>query len=341
MRDGVQAAITNGLSAPGPESQKAIDLIKERSPGAATADDGTGRVVFAAPAGKTVTTTTAKRAIERAVTRIAKTPGVDSASDPYTSSGVSKNGRVAYTSAQFSTPEADVGRAQTDGIAAATAAAKAAGLEVEYGGSAAVHTSQPPIGEILGVGVALLVLVVTFGSLLAAGLPLLSALVGVGFGVLGVMLASAFTPLGSTTITLATMLGLAVGIDYTLFILSRHRTQVFDGMETRASIVEAVATTGSAVVFAGSTVVIALVALLVTGIPFLIQMGFAAAGTIALAVLLSLTLVPAVLSFAGPRATRGKNFSARLQDAARGGRPGLGARWIAVVMRTKWPAITC
>jgi putative drug exporter of the RND superfamily len=178
------------------------------------------------------------------------------------------------------------------------------------------------------------VLAVTFGSLLAAGLPLLTALIGVGVGMLGIQLASGVIDLTSTSITLAAMLGLAVGIDYALFILSRHRTQVHDGMDIEDSIALAVGTAGSAVVFAGSTVMIALVALVMTGTPFLAQMGIAAAGTIAVAVLASLTFVPALLAFAGKRMIRGKTFTA---DVAHDTKPTLGARWIAVVMRR--PAI--
>ncbi len=146
---------------------------------------------------------------------------------------------------------------------------------------------------------------------------------------LGIQLASGLTDLTSTSITLAAMLGLAVGIDYALFILSRHRTQVRDGMKIGDSIALAVGTAGSAVVFAGATVMIALVALLMTGTPFLAQMGIAAAGVIAIAVLASLTLVPALLAFGGARMVRGKTFSADVHDA----KPTMGARWVAVVMR--------
>ena len=176
----------------------------------------------------------------------------------------------------------------------------------------------------------MLVLAVTFGSLLAAGLPLLTALFGVGVGMLGIQLASGLTDLTSTATTLAAMLGLAVGIDYALFILSRHRTQVRDGMRIEESIALATGTAGSAVVFAGSTVMIALVALLMTGTPFLAQMGIAAAGAIAIAVLASLTLVPALLGFGGTRLVRGKTFSAKIAADAK---PTLGARWVALVMR--------
>lgn len=329
---------SGAFSTPGTDSQKAIDLIQAKTPGA-NADGASGRVVFAAPAGKTLEGATGKAAVQQAVKRIADVPHVASASDPFSSGAVSKDGRIAYSSVQFSVNEKDVGTAQTEGITRATAAAEAAGLRVEVGGDAGPKAAEAPIGEILGVAVAILVLTITFGSLLAAGLPILIALVGVMVGILGITLATSLTSLSSTTSTLAAMLGLAVGIDYTLFILSRHRTQVFDGMEIEASIARAVGTAGSAVVFAGTTVVIALVALLVTGVPFLAQMGIAAAGTIAVAVLLSLTLVPALLGFAGRRAVRGKNFSAELHDAGSGEKPTLGARWIALVMRRRWLAI--
>jgi RND superfamily putative drug exporter len=215
--------------------------------------------------------------------------------------------------------------AQTDAIAAAT---RDVAPQVEYGGSAAEAHSEPPIGEALGVAVALMVLAITFGSLLAAGLPLLTALIGVGFGMLGIQLASGVTDLTSTSITLAAMLGLAVGIDYALFILSRHRTQVADGMDRHRSIALSVGTAGSAVVFAGATVMIALVALIMTGTPFLAQMGIAAAGTIAVAVFASLTLVPALLAFGGARLTKGKTFGGHAAD-----RTTLGAKWVGIVMR--------
>ena len=129
------------------------------------------------------------------------------------------------------------------------------------------------------------------------------------------------------------MLGLAVGIDYALFILSRHRTQMRDGTKIEESIALATGAAGSEVVFAGSTVIIALVALAVTGVPLLAQMGIAAAATIAIAVALSLTLVPALLAFAGPRMLRGKTFSAALPDGGKPGKLTMGARWVAAVMR--------
>src|SRR5690606_18571728 len=190
-----------------------------------------------------------------------------------------------------------------DAVTASAEPARDLGLQVEFGGSA--MTEIPEIGglaEVVGVGVAFLVLLVTLGSLVAAGLPLVTALVGVGTGVLGVQFVSGFVEMSSVSSTLALMIGLAVGIDYALFIVARHREQLADpAMSVTESIGRAIGTAGSAVVFAGMTVVIALAALTLVGIPFLTIMGLAAAATVAVAVLVALTLVPAVLAFAGER----------------------------------------
>ena len=165
---------------------------------------------------------------------------------------------------------------------------------------------------------------VTFGSFVAAGLPLLTALVGVGIGLLSIQVLSGIISLSSTAPTLALMLGLAVGIDYALFIVSRHRQQLNNGMELAESVATAVATAGSAVVFAGLTVFIALAGMVVVGIPFLSVMGLAAAGTVVVAVLIALTLLPAMLGFAGFRANKGSNIDPEKS---------LGNRWVHLVTR--------
>ena len=153
--------------------------------------------------------------------------------------------------------------------------------------------------------VGFLVLAITLGSLLAAGLPLLTALFGVGIGVTGLTaLSGVIDGRPRPPRSLAMMLGLAVGIDYALFILSRYRQNLGDGLEPREAAARATATAGSAVVFAGLTVIIALVGLLVVNIPFLTVMGLAAAGTVAIAVLIAITLLPALLGFAGDRVGR-------------------------------------
>src|SRR5699024_3537293 len=157
------------------------------------------------------------------------------------------------------------------------------------------------IVEVIGVIVAFVVLFVTLGSLRAAGMPLISALLSVAIGLMLVVLATAFFAVNSTTPMLALMLGLAVGIDYALFIVSRHRSFLTEGLPADEAAARANATSGSAVVFAGVTVMVALTGLSVAGIPFLAVMGIAAAVTVANAVAVSLTLLPALLGFAGDR----------------------------------------
>ena len=153
---------------------------------------------------------------------------------------------------------------------------------MDYGGDAAQEKIGQSPAEGIGIAVAAVVLILTLGSLLAAGLPLITALVGVCLGMAGVAIASGFTDVSSSTGTLATMLGLAVGIDYALFIVSRYRHELLAGRPRDEAAGRAVGTAGTAVVFAGATVVIALAALAVVGIPFLTVMGLAAAGTVAI-----------------------------------------------------------
>ncbi|MFD5541915.1 MMPL family transporter, partial [Streptomyces sp. NPDC127079] len=185
----------------------------------------------------------------------------------------------------------------------AMAQARHAGLEVEFGGSAMDRNTE--VGgpaEVIGVVLAFVILALALGSLVAAGLPLLTALVGVAIGVLGVEFMTRYVEMTSTATVLALMIGLAVGIDYALFIISRHREQLADPeQDVEDSIARAVATAGGAVVFAGATVIIALAALAVTGIPFLTVMGLAAAATVLLAVLVAVSLVPAALALLGER----------------------------------------
>src|SRR6476660_5512651 len=155
--------------------------------------------------------------------------------------------------------------------------------------------------EIVGIAVAALVLILMLGTLIAAGLPLLMAIIGVGVGVGITFALSGAFDMSSISPMLALMLGLAVGIDYSLFIVNRHRTQLLAGMDPKESVARANGTSGNAVVFAGLTVIIALAALVVPGLPFLTVMGLAAAGTVAVAVLVAITLTPAMLSLVGRR----------------------------------------
>lgn len=185
-----------------------------------------------------------------------------------------------------------------------------AGLKVSYDQNMEEQMpNMKPTGEIIGILIALIILVIMLGSMVAAGLPILMAIVGVGAATLGTLALSGAVEMTSTTPTLGTMLGLAVGIDYTLFILNRHRNNLAKGMPMRKSIAMAVGTSGSAVVFAGITVIIALLALNVVGIPFLSVMGNAAAFAVFMAVAVAITLGPAVLSLAGRRIVSKKRWA--------------------------------
>ncbi|WP_262403403.1 MMPL family transporter [Actinomadura sp. CNU-125] len=264
----------------------------------------------------------------------AAVPGVISATDPFQSRSVSPDGRYALVQVQFEDEAAELTDAQRE--AYGEVGQDIDGLRVEAGGEPA--TSVPAMGsaEIIGVIVAAVVLLITFGSLVAAGMTLLNALIGVGVGMAGLYALTGAIELSSTTPVLALMLGLAVGIDYSLFITSRYRQNLLDGLEAREAAGRAIGTAGSAVVFAGVTVVIALAGLSVVGIPFLSAMGLAAAATVAVAVLVALTLLPAVLAFAGSKVLpRGRRDGA----GAAKKRENFGYRWGRGVLKARIPVL--
>jgi putative drug exporter of the RND superfamily len=334
----VKGEFSSQFRIPGTESDHANKLIGERIPGV-NGDAATGKVVFAAPTGAKLSSPRAAAAIAATVKGLEKVAGVESAGEPVADKAISPDGRIGFSAISFAGTKDEVGESQREAIAAATRPATEAGLQVRFAGAAAPEETAQSVGEALGVIVALLVLTITFGSLLTAGLPLLTGVFGVGLSALMVVFVTAIGTLSENATTLAIMLGLAVGIDYTLFIVSRHRTQVHDGMTIEESIPKAVATAGSAVVFAGSTVIIALCALWATGVPFLGQIGLGAAFAVAFAVALSLSFVPALLAFGGRRFVKGKTFSAELPSPGGDAKAPLGARWVALVVRFRYAAI--
>ena len=244
---------------------------------------------------------------------------------------------IAYTTFDFDAESPySVDPADKDVVHEAMDIGRAAGLEVEAGGAGFGDEIQVnSISEVIGLAVAFIVLIITFGSLASAGMPLISAVVGVGLGAMGVMIATHWMELNNLTPVLAVMIGLAVGIDYALFIMSRYRQERsrMDGPDAAGM---AVGTAGSSVVFAGATVFIALFALLVARISFLTAMGLAAAGTVFMAVLVALTLVPAMLGLLGDKA-----FAGRIPGVAgnptkrrpRRTKPTMGNRWVRTVQR--------
>ncbi|MCX5599374.1 MMPL family transporter [Streptomyces phaeochromogenes] len=319
------------FSVPGTESQRALDSLSKTLPEASGAS---AQIVFTAPEGHRVTEAPYAAAIARAVAEADRAPQVSEVVDPQSSGAVSGDRTTAIVQIQYPVQTAEVRTSSVDAIQDAARTAETDGLRTSVGGSVfnskGVHVGP---SEIIGVAVALLVLVVTFGSLLAAGMALLPALIGVAVGLAGLLALAPAVSVSSTAVTLALMLGLAVGIDYVLFILSRHRQQLARGTDPKESVALAVGTAGSAVVFAGITVIIALAALSVIGIPFLTTMGLGAAGAVLVAVLAAITLVPAVAGFAGSRlapkpGTRAARRAADAEGAT--GRTTLGTRW------TKW-----
>ncbi|WP_344590726.1 MMPL family transporter [Streptomyces violaceusniger] len=326
------------FSMPGIESQKAFDLMEQRFPGA-SADGATARVVFVAPSGEKVTATENRQAVEKAVADLGDGSQVASAADPFRAKAVSKDGTTAYATVTYKVAANDLTGASKDHLERAIHTAQDSGLTVEAGGSAMDGGGGPGgAAEVIGVAIAAVVLLVTFGSLAAAGLPLLTALIGVGVSMATILTLSAALGLSTTTGTLAMMLGLAVGIDYALFVVSRYREERAKGRVPQEAAALAVGTAGSAVVFAGLTVVIALAGLAVVGIPMLTKMGLAAAGAVVVAVLVALTLVPAFLGF-WPNAVlrRRARRSGRIVDE--GTRDNGGSRWARFVLRRPLPVL--
>ncbi|GAA3230984.1 MMPL family transporter [Streptomyces sp. XM83C] len=331
------AAGNSSFSIPGTEAQKAFDLLEQRFPGM-SADGATARVVFKAPDGQKITDAGNKATVEKTVDELSDGSEVASVADPFTGNAVSKDGTIAYASVKYKVSGMELEDASKDALEDSAQHARDAGLTVEIGGDALSAVPETGATEIIGIAIAAVVLVITFGSLLAAGLPLLTALIGVGIGVSAITALAGTLDLGSTTSTLATMIGLAVGIDYALFIVSRYRAELAEGREREEAAGRAVGTAGSAVVFAGLTVVIALVGLSVVNIPMLTKMGVAAAGTVAVAVLIALTMIPALLGYAGrkvkPAGQKSKLLGgARAERNAASGKPNMGTRWAGFVVR--------
>ena len=328
-------SFSSKFEVPGTESQRAQDLLYEKYPGAGGAS---ARVVYVAPEGEKLTDADNKAAVMESAGRAAKAKEVSQVIDPYTAKAISKDGRIGYADVIYPMPADEVDDQAREQLEESAEPAAAEGMQVEFGGGLVTDESEAG-SEKLGMMVGFLVLAMTLGSLVAAGLPLWTAMIGVGISVGGVTALTGVFELTDTAPTLATMLGLAVGIDYALFILSRHRQNVSGGMDLREAAAQATGTAGSAVVFAGATVVIALVGLMVVNIPFLTVMGLAAAGAVVVAVLIATTLLPALLGLLGERAVRRNRV---LGFRPRGRRPGsetASVRYARFVTRRPLPVV--
>jgi RND superfamily putative drug exporter len=305
---GVWAKAANGsttdtFSIPGTESQRALDQLAARFPAQSGA---TMRIAVQAPAGSKIADVISSDQMNAGLQQLKLLPDVVVPADAASMVTVAPGGGTAFVEIRFDKPVAKLDTDEIRAIINTTERAVPPVLKVAFGGdpvARVVKASQPP-SDLIGLGVAVIVLFIAFGSVIAMGLPLMTALIGVGIAIFGISTLSAFTNVSDVTPTLAVMIGLAVGIDYALFIVTRHRAFHASGLPPEEAAARATATSGGAVVFAGSTVVIALVGLSVVGIPFLTLMGLCAAAAVAIAVLIAITLVPAMLGFAGENIDR-------------------------------------
>ncbi|MEW1829616.1 MMPL family transporter [Streptomyces sp. NPDC088196] len=329
------SAYSNDYEAPGTESGRATQLLKEGFPGLGGDSD---TVVWRTSPGS-VRAAAVEQTMTTALDRIADLPGVASVVSPYDGQGagrISADGRTAYATVTFAHPAEDIDKSAAQAVVRVAKAAQVDGLQVELGGSAIALTesSSGHTAEIVGVAVAALVLFLAFGSLAASLLPIGTALVSVGTAYGAIVLLGHAMTVADFAPMLGMLIGLGVGIDYALFIVTRHRRGLKRGLSVTEAVTNAVVTTGRAVVFAGATVCIALLGMLILRLGFLNGVAIAASLTVVLTVAASVTLLPALLSFIGPRALSRRE---RRRLAEHGPQPelptGLAARWSAFVER--------
>ena len=285
----------NDYSVPGSESSDGLDALTKDF---AAASGYGGQIVFHATTGKV---SDHADAVSTSMKNIGGLDHVLSATDPLTTSGtpdVSKDGTIAYGTTSWDVVPASLDSAYLDKMDAAVAPARQAGLTVEYGGGAGQIGQAPDdrVSEVIGLTCALLLLLLMFASLAAALVPLVAAVFSVGSGLAIVGLVAGGTHLPTTAPTVATLLGLGVAIDYGLFLVARHREQLDHGLPLDRSIARTAGTSGAAIVVAGSTVVVAILGLYVSAVPFVGALGLAAAIVVAVTMLSALTLVPALLA---------------------------------------------
>ncbi|GAB3305982.1 MMPL family transporter [Pseudoclavibacter terrae] len=320
---------------PGTDSARAMEVLDQEFPSDEAATRALELVVQDPNA--PLTDSHGVQMLQEAVVDLQSIPGVTAVANPLDPQfpAISADGSTARINVTIAVETDASDEELHSAVASVGERLEAEGLVAEIGGS--LEDGAPEIfgpTEIVGAALAFLVLLLTFGSLVAAGANMLGALVGVGVGILGVLAFSALAPIGSVTPILAVMLGLAVGIDYCLFILSRFRSELRDGRNVEDAISRSVGTAGSSVVFAGATVIIALVGLTVVGIPFLGEMGLAAAFAVFVAVLMSLTMLPALMSWMGRRAlARGDRYPVRKASSGAPVRAGFLVSWGDWVIR--------
>jgi uncharacterized membrane protein YdfJ with MMPL/SSD domain len=335
----VGAETNNNVELPGTGSQAASDLLEAGFP---PRQNGSNPIIFHVTHGK-VTDAANKTAITDSYNAIKQIPFVNSAASPFAQGGstqISKDGQTAFISVLLDIASSELSEAEAQQVIDAAAPGKKAGMEVVGGASigTVLSPNDTSTSDVIGVLAAMLILTFTFGTVVAMGMPIGTAILGLTTALGAIGLLGHLIAVPSIAHTVATMIGLAVGIDYALFLVTRHRSQTREGMEMHESVARAVGTAGTAVVFAGCTVVVALVSLAVAGIPLVSALGYTAAVAVATAVLAAITLLPALMSLAG-RFIDSIALPARLRPSDDPDREGLWGRWASAVTRHPWVAV--
>lgn len=316
------------------DSQQAVDILQAKFPAFA---GGTGQVVYKAPAG--VTNSEVQTGMDRIFTKIQQVPEVLAVISPYSPTGatqISKDGQIAYAQVQFKQPAEQVSPDTINQIRDIVANNQVAGVEIDLGGDLFQSQMAPGDSELYGIIAAVIILLISFGSVLAMGLPITMALFGIGIGIAFVKLLSHFVALPDITIQLASMIGIGVGIDYALFIVTRYRQNLSEGKTAEEAVVKAIDTAGRSVLFAGTTVVISLLGMILIGVGFISGMGIGSAATVLITMIASITLLPAILGFVGL-----KIDSLRLPHFGRTKTKehSVWYRWSRFLQRNPWPAM--
>ena len=295
--------LVDDFRAPGSESAEALELLEERFP---TAAGGSAVAVFAAPRGQTLDAFRAPLA--EALDQVSQVEHVAGVGDPFATGRISADGQVGYADITLDVPSTQLGRERAAAVARSLEPARASGLEAEFGGEAAFLNAEESasIGEAVGLLAALVILVVAFGTIVAALVPIGLALVAVAAGIGSIVLLANAADVSSAAPGLGALVGLGVGIDYALFIVSRYRDSRAGGRTNTAALSDAMASSGTAVLFAGGTVVLAMGALVLTGVGFLASIGIATSIIVLFAMGTALTLLPAVLTLLGDRIDAGR-----------------------------------
>jgi len=330
---------SNSLTLPGTQSQAAVDALQRDFPQRAGDQD---QIVFAASRGS-VTQAATRARIQSTLARVARLPHVVSVAGPFSSSGthqISPDRTIAFATVTFDGQARSLPISAIDKVVSTAHSAATGSLQVALGGQAIEHAEKPSLGSatLVGLLAAMIVLLVTFGSFIAMGLPIITALLGLGVGISLAGLASNVVQIPDFATQLAAMIGLGVGIDYALFIVTRFRENRQRGNSIDEAVAAAMNTAGRAVLFAGATVILALLGQLVLGVGLLSGLAIASALAVLTTMLAALTALPALLSRFGDRIGRHTSRVSRQRDTV-AAQPGLWLRWSHAVARHPWRGV--